>query len=55
MQQYATGCANGRNMSHPTTLGIVGQIGVRLNGALRGNLKRQENIIERSRYVTLPR
>ena len=25
IQQYATGCANGRNMKHPTMLGVVGQ------------------------------
>ena len=24
-QQYATGCANGRNMQHPTMLGVVDQ------------------------------
>ena len=25
IQQHATGCANGRNMYHPTMLGVVGQ------------------------------
>ena len=25
IQQHATGCANGRNMQHPTMLGVVGQ------------------------------
>ena len=35
IQQHATGCANGRNMYHPTMLGVVGQqCCVRLHGAL---------------------
>jgi len=34
--QHATGCANGRNMQHPTILGVFGQqCRVRLHGALR--------------------
>ena len=33
-QQHPTGCANGRNMQHPTMLGVVGQQScVRLHGA----------------------
>ena len=36
IQQHATGCANGRNMWHPTMVGIVGQqCCVRLHRALR--------------------
>ena len=35
IQQHATGYANGRNMYHPTMLGVVGQqCCVRLHGAL---------------------
>ena len=37
MQQDVTGYANGRNMQHPTMLGVVGQqCCVRLHGALGG-------------------
>ena len=35
IQQHATECANGRNIWHPTMLGVVGQqCRVRLHGAL---------------------
>ena len=39
IQQHATGCANGRNMYHPTKLRVVGQqCCVRLHGALQINV-----------------
>ena len=41
-QQHATECENGRNMYHPTVLGVVGQqCSVRLHIALQLNFKNE--------------